>query len=317
MNTSLLYRPACWFTVVCALIATQVTCKAKLHVTHAESPEALRELFNYTGNRLPLLSAHRGGAIPGYPENSIATFEHTLKHAYSIMEIDLRFSKDGGIVLHHDTTLNRTTTGSGPVSKLTVSELKQLKLKDNEGTVTDFRIPTLDEAIEWAQGKTILILDKKEVPIEICVEKIKQHAAQSYVMIMVSSMEHVQRIHELDPDIMMEIFLGTRERFEAFEKTGVPWDRILAFISHKPPEDPELMTMIHAKGTSCIAGTSRYLDRQLKGNNQRSAELKAAYHGLLDSGIDIIETDLPIQVSHLLYPEASVPHSKSKFFQLR
>jgi len=71
------------------------------------------------------------------------------------MEIDLRFTKEGDTVLHHDTTLDRTTTGSGPVENFTVKELKQLRLKDPEGMIAEYRIPTLDEGIEWARGKGV------------------------------------------------------------------------------------------------------------------------------------------------------------------
>lgn len=92
--------------------------KAPLHRIHADNPKELRELFAYSDERMPLVSAHRGGAVPGYPENCIATFEHTLESAYSMLEIDLRYTKDGHLVLHHDPTLNRTTTGTGPVENL-------------------------------------------------------------------------------------------------------------------------------------------------------------------------------------------------------
>ena len=77
------------------------------------------------------------------------------------MEVDLRYSKDGHIVLHHDSTLDRTTTGSGPVKGLTLNELRNLRLKDKEGIVTNLSIQTIEEVIEWARGKTILILDRK------------------------------------------------------------------------------------------------------------------------------------------------------------
>ena len=63
----------------------------------------------------------------------------------------------------HDPTLERTTTGKGRVVDFTLGELKQLRLKDNSGNVTEFQIPTLDEVLDWARGKTILVLDQKDV----------------------------------------------------------------------------------------------------------------------------------------------------------
>ncbi len=289
--------------------------KSRFHRIHADNPNELRELFVYSEEWMPLVSAHRGGPVPGFPENCIETFEHTLEQAYSMLEIDLRYSKDGHIVLHHDTTLDRTTTGTGPVDSLTLAELKQLKLIDREGTVTNYRIPTLDEAIEWARGNTILILDKKDVLVETCVRKIREHKAQAHVMIMASQIKDIQAVYDLDPNIMMEIMVGDRDRFKQFDQSGVPWNRVIPFISHQPPKDPGLIEMIHAKGASCMAGSSRYLDRDLKALGKPSPELQASYHNLLRGGIDIIETDLPIQVSQLAFKNFSAPSRKAKFFK--
>ena len=54
------------------------------------------------------------------------------------MEIDPRYSKDGAIVVHHEATLERTTVGKGRVAELALRELKELRLKDIEGHITDF-----------------------------------------------------------------------------------------------------------------------------------------------------------------------------------
>ena len=289
----------------------------KRHFIDPSSPEGLRDLFAYSEERLPIVSAHRGGAVEGYPENCIATFERALEASFSILEIDLRLARDDRIVLLHDATLQRTTNGVGNVKDFTLPELKRLRLKDPTGALTPFEIPTLDEAIEWARGKTILILDLKDAPLERCIRKIQQHKAQSFVMIMAYRIEDIQKCHNLDPDIMMEVFLGNLDRFKQFDQSGVPWNRILPFISHKPIEDLELIAMIHAKGASCLAGTTRYLDKALSKVEAPSAELSASYQLLLDQGIDIIETDLPVKVGQLLHRNTSIPSAKAQYFKIR
>ena len=130
--------------------------------------------------------------------------------------------------------------------------------------MTEYRIPTLDEALQWARGKTIVILDKKTVPVEVCVKKIQEHHAQAYAMVMAYSFDDIQTCHKLDPDIMMEVMIGNQQRLRGFEAADVPWNRIVAFVGHTPPEDKELLEQIHAQGACCMAGTSRNLDRQLR-----------------------------------------------------
>ena len=122
-----------------------------------------------------MLSAPRGGAMEGFPENCIATFEHTLRHSFAILEIDPRYTKGGEIVLMHDASLDRTTNGAGKVNEHTLEELLTLRLKDPSGKETPYGLPTLEEAIAWAHGKTILVIDQKDVPAIARAKRILGH----------------------------------------------------------------------------------------------------------------------------------------------
>lgn len=286
------------------------------YTVDAQTPAGLRELFRPTSERLPLLSAHRGGAAKDLPENCLATYEATLRHAWSMLEIDLRATKDGHIMLMHDPTLDRTSNGTGRIQDRTLAELRELRLKDREGNLTNRRIPTLDEAIAWARGKTILIFDKKEVPVRDAVRKITEHKAESYAMVMAYSAKDITECHAANPDVMMEVMLGTPERFAEFERTGVPWDRIIAFVGHTQTPDVELCRRIRAKGASCMAGTSRNIDRQFLTRRVVTMDpLRADYEAVLAKGVDIIETDIPRELGPLLFDANSVPASKRKLFR--
>ncbi len=199
--------------------ANSTSKSSQLHVIDTGTPQGLRELFRYTADPLHLVSAHRGGPQPKFPENCIATFENTLRHTYAIMEIDPRYTKDGAIVVHHDATLERTTTGRGHVAELTLRELKELRLKDTEGFVTDFQIPTLDEVLKWARGKTVLVLDQKDVPVEARVRKIEEHLAEAYAMLIVYSFKDARKCYDLNKNIMMEVMIPNRQRFRQFDET--------------------------------------------------------------------------------------------------
>jgi glycerophosphoryl diester phosphodiesterase len=75
----------------------------------------------FTSDR-PLVFAHRGGAALA-PENTLAAFESGVAHGADGIELDVRWSRDGRVVVHHDETLDRTTTLRGRVSARTADEL--------------------------------------------------------------------------------------------------------------------------------------------------------------------------------------------------
>jgi glycerophosphoryl diester phosphodiesterase len=73
----------------------------------------------------PLVYAHRGGAALR-PENTIASFDYGLSLGADGLEFDVRLSRDGVVVIHHDATLERTTNGTGSVSSFTADELARV-----------------------------------------------------------------------------------------------------------------------------------------------------------------------------------------------
>jgi glycerophosphoryl diester phosphodiesterase len=78
----------------------------------------------FTASR-PLVFAHRGGCALG-PENTMAAFELGMAAGADGLELDVHLSADGVVVVHHDETLERTTSGAGPVARLTAAELARI-----------------------------------------------------------------------------------------------------------------------------------------------------------------------------------------------
>ena len=287
---------------------------AALYRIDARTPQGLRELFQSGNNPLPFVSAHRGGAQPGFPENCPTTFNHTLQHTFAIMEIDPRYTKDGAIVVHHDATLERTTTGKGKVADFTLAELRKLRLKDPEGNVTKLQIPTLDEVLLWARGRTVLVLDQKDVPAIERAKQITTHKAEFFALLIVGSFKDAQAVHQLNPEVMMEVMIPTLAKAEEFDKLGVPWSHVVAFVGHTPPEDAALYTFIHRKKASCMIGTSRNLDRNVI--LQQVSDIKQLtpdYRAFLRHGADLIETDIPTHLGPLLRGLMPIPASKKRF----
>ncbi len=295
---------------------TLVPAVTSLHRLVTSKPEDLRELFLYSEESMPLVSAHRGGAGLGFPENCIATFEHTLSRTFAMLEVDPRMTKDGYVVLHHDSTLDRTTTGTGKLADYTLAELKQLRLKDTAGNVTNEQIPTLDEAIQWARRKAILVLDQKDVPLELRIRKVLEHDAESYVMLIVNSFQDAKACHEANGDLMMEVMMGDHKKVTQFDATGVPWSHVIAFVGHVPPTDRSLYQAIHDRGACCMIGTSRNLDTTFGALLETDrVNLRNQYLELFQRGVDVIETDLPCELAELLLRDQAVPPGKQRFFQ--
>lgn len=106
-----------------------------------------------------LVVSHRGEWRQA-PENSLKAIELAIEAGVDVVEIDLAKTKDGHLILMHDKTLDRTTTGKGSVGKWTLDSLKTLKLKNGAGLRTHHSIPTLEDALLLAKGRVMLNLDK-------------------------------------------------------------------------------------------------------------------------------------------------------------
>lgn len=89
------------------------------------------------------IAAHRGGARE-VAENSRAAFRHAIALGTDQVEFDLHRTRDGALVVLHDATLDRTTTGTGPVGARTLDELRAFRLRDRP----EETVPTLDEVLD-------------------------------------------------------------------------------------------------------------------------------------------------------------------------
>jgi len=274
----------------------------------------LREFFKYRKDRIPFISAHRGGPREGFPENCIETFENTLKATPAILEIDPRYTKDGEIVLMHDVTLDRTTNGKGKVIDYTLAELKELRLTDTEGNITPYQIPTLDEALQWAKGKTVLVIDAKDVPMEVRVNKILENEAEAHAMVIAYSMKDIKTAYQLSEKIMMEVMVGKRENLGPLDESGVPWENMVAFIGHDLPVKEDIVAEVHQRGAMCIQGSSRNYDMQYMRGEISDPQLAEAYLDLLQKGVDIIEADLSIESGEAIRSLQQKESSKRRFF---
>ncbi len=258
---------------------------ADKHYLAFESSDALQHYLQWTPDAEPLVSAHRGGPMKGFPENGLETFENILRYAPCIIECDVRKSSDGVLMMMHDETLDRTTTGSGPVTNYTAVELKSLRLKDYHGKVTNYRIPTLAETLEWARGKAILTIDtKNDVTPEEIVAAIKAHNAESFAAVITYNLSAAKRYHQLNPKLMISASAVGYESVKRLLASDIDKTVLMGFVGVGEP-DRGLYEMLHQHGIRAILGTMGNLDRRAE---KRGIDV---YVDLLRNGADILATD--------------------------
>lgn len=273
-----------------------VSAQGKLHLLKFNDVTQLRDFFKYTGSGSIIVSGHRGGYEEGYSENCIEGFENVLKQMPAFFEIDPRLTKDSVIVLMHDATLDRTTTGTGKVCDHTWKELQKLRLKDHSGKVTNCRIPTLEEVIKWSRGKTIINLDKKDVPMAMIAALIKKHKAEGHVMLTVHTGAQARYYYDRFPTIMMSAFARNMKEFEDLSISGVPWENMIAYVGHSvTPENKKVVEMLHARGVRCMISVAPTHDK-LPSKEERALKYKEE----IDKNPDIIESDIPTEVWKVL-----------------
>ena len=103
--------------------------------------------------------SHRGD-WRNTPENSIRAIQNCIDLGVNMVEIDIKKTKDNELILLHDKTLDRTTTGKGLPQDYTLAEIKQMRLRNGAGVATSHQIPTLEEAMIVAKGKIWVNIDK-------------------------------------------------------------------------------------------------------------------------------------------------------------
>lgn len=277
---------------------------------HIEVPDvaAARDFYSWTSDRIPLVSAHRGGPYPGFPENAIETFENVTKYTPTIIELDVAMTKDGVLVLMHDDDLERTTTGKGKVSDVSFEYIQGLLLEDETGAETPFKVPTFKEALEWSKGKVLLTVDvKQSVPYEKLIAEIRETGSEAHSAVITYSFAAAKKMHSLAPELMLSVTIRNEEEIARFEETGIPWTRAIAFtgVAERPQEFNQAL---HEKGVFTILGVLGNLDRSAIA---RGDEI---YAGFVQKGADILATDRPIEAAKAIKTLAPSSSSKNDYF---
>lgn len=241
------------------------------------------QLFEHTQ-----ISAHRGYSAIA-PENSIPAFEAAIEHKADFIELDVQQTKDGEIVVMHDSNLKRIAGKNINIWDVTYDEIKNIDVGSwFHSDYSKVRLSTLDEVIKATKGKIKLNIELKpsghEVDFEKCVvDIVKEQGVEKDCVIASMDYETIKRVKEYDPEIktvyVMTVAYGSLLNLDQADVYSIE----ASFITSK------LVNNIHHHGKEVYAWTV----------NEESNAQK-----LIELGVDNIITDNPVMVRELVYSKS-------------
>jgi glycerophosphoryl diester phosphodiesterase len=268
MNTKLLAGAGLAFTLLFSPLSQAFA---------AETTGDLRKVDNV---------AHRGASAYA-PENTIAAFDKAVEMKADYIEIDIQRSKDGKLVLIHDTTVDRTTDGSGKVGNLTFKELRNLDAGSWKGEqFAGAQIPTFDEILDRYHGKIGILIELKAPELypgieENVAKELKERNLDKpqNEKIIVQSFNHksMKKMNELLPKVPIGVLTSssadtTEQALQEFSTYADYFNPSYGIVTE------DLVNQVHSLGMKIGSWTVR---------SQEAADF------LLDVGVDAIITDYP------------------------
>ncbi|MEM6814933.1 MAG: glycerophosphodiester phosphodiesterase family protein [Bacteroidota bacterium] len=259
---------------------------------------ALKSLLHNARQDYVLVVAHRGD-WRNAPENSIPAIKNCIKMGVDMVELDVRLTKDSIPILMHDKSLDRTTTGSGKVSDYTLDQIKTLFLRDGLGRPTEWKIPTLEEAMIVCKDQILVNLDKSDKIISLVYPILKKTSTVDHVAIGSYEPLSVMRMvvgNYLDSILFMPKIKGSSKNVENylnayFSNLEVPIVQIKFETEDSPVREYESIIKSSGKWLWLNTITS---DRSANHHDNRATyDLEGSYGWVIESGFNMIQTDRP------------------------
>ncbi|MEV0821690.1 glycerophosphodiester phosphodiesterase family protein [Nonomuraea rubra] len=195
------------------------------------------------GPKAPLMIAAHRGQWRDAPENSLAAIRAAVEDGAEIVEIDVRPTRDGHLVLMHDETVDRTTDGTGRVADLTLAQIKALHLRQGLGgrqaAVTEHTVPTFEEAMRAVKGRALVNLDKGWPVREQMYEVLKSTGTVDHGLFKgAPTVEEAAAFMAKDPEIL---YMHIIDDATAGTPGTFPGRQPVAYeIVFDQPEDPQV-----------------------------------------------------------------------------
>lgn len=254
-------------------------------------------------NPRPMVFAHRGGGGL-FPENTLGAFEYSAKMGVDVLELDVHATSDGALVVHHDSTVDRTTDGRGRIGELTLDEIKKLDagyaFSTDGGKTFPFRgkgvtIPTLEEIFAALPEMTFNVEPKQQTPsiIKPLCSLIRERKMADKVIVGSFRQAVLDEFRLECSEVATSASPSEVSKFLALSKTGVA-------ESYSPPmqalQVPEYIGALQVVSKQFVEAAHK---RNLKVHVWTINET-ADMQRLLDLGVDGIMTDYPDRLMDLL-----------------
>jgi glycerophosphoryl diester phosphodiesterase len=226
--------------------------------------------------------AHRGLAA-GVPENTLAAFRQSVERGLKVIELDLRVTRDGQIVILHDETLDRTTNCSGPLVQHMLSALASCDAGGGE------RVPSFAEALGFNRDQPArLLLDiKPGTSVDKVIAEVRGHHAESKVIFGLRRVRDVARVRRELPGATTLAFMPEIRDAPAFADAGAD---IIRLWSDWIESDPQQVTRTRALGPQVWIMVGRHLPA-------REGEWRALHARMIATGAQGLITDRPELIS--------------------
>ena len=246
----------------------------------------------------PLIAAHRGGAAL-WPENSLTAFRGAIALGVDALEFDVHLTADGEPVVIHDATLDRTTTGQGPVRSVTLARLQSVRLLDRTGAPLDETVPTLAQVLALARPTSVAVLpeiklDRSRAPYpdveQRVVALLRAHGLVERASVQSFDDATLRRVRALEP-ALRTMLLISQGRMTTYAST---------------PADPVRWAV--ELGTADLGVDFRLIDAPLVAAARAAGVRLAAWTVNADDdlrrmgalGVDVVMSDRPDRARQLL-----------------
>lgn len=231
-----------------------------------------------------MVIAHRG-AHNNFPENSISSIREAIEIGVDIVEIDIQHTKDGHLILMHDKTIDRTTNGVGLVEDYTLNEIKDFRLRNTDGTLTDERIPTLEEVLTEFGFITHFDLDIKTQKYLSVIEMIEEYDLLESSLFLVYDLEVAKMLKKRNKLFKILMRAGDEESvkviFNEFTPEAVHIDDSL--------NSTLVNETIKNNGSWSFINSLGVIDNEAKNNPD-------AFEKAYRNGANMVQTDYPEQL---------------------